>query len=65
MKTRYGIDIWADDNFIIDDGLVKVNYDIKPSLISIVTLSAKLLKPCRLIFNNFIYFHPHLIQSHS
>lgn len=33
---NYGIDIWSDDNFIIEDGLAKVNYDCKPSLISIV-----------------------------
>ena len=32
----YGINIWSDDNFIIEDGLAKVNYDCKPSLISIV-----------------------------
>ena len=35
MKN-YGIDIWADDNFIIDEGVVKVNYASKPSLISMV-----------------------------
>jgi arginine decarboxylase len=34
--NNYGIDIWADDNFIIEDGLVKVNNQAKPSLISIV-----------------------------
>ncbi len=34
--NNYGIDIWSDDNFIIEDGLAKVNYDCKPSLISIV-----------------------------
>ncbi|MDD2896836.1 MAG: biosynthetic arginine decarboxylase [Aliarcobacter sp.] len=33
---NYGIDIWSDDNFIIEDGLAKINYDCKPSLISIV-----------------------------
>jgi arginine decarboxylase len=32
----YGIKIWSDDNFIIEDGLAKINYDCKPSLISIV-----------------------------
>ncbi len=34
--TNYGIDIWSDDNFIIEDGLAKVNYNSKPSLISLV-----------------------------
>ncbi|MDD2888767.1 MAG: biosynthetic arginine decarboxylase [Aliarcobacter sp.] len=33
---NYGIDIWSDDNFIIEDGLAKINYNCKPSLISIV-----------------------------
>jgi len=32
----YGIDIWSDDNFIIEDGLAKVNFENKPSLISLV-----------------------------
>jgi len=34
--NNYGIDIWSDDNFIIEDGLAKVNFDCNPSLISIV-----------------------------
>jgi arginine decarboxylase len=34
--NNYGIDIWGDDNFIIEDGEVKINYASKPSLISIV-----------------------------
>ncbi len=34
--NNYGIDIWSDDNFVIEDGLAKVNYKCKPSLISIV-----------------------------
>ena len=34
--NNYGIDIWSDDNFMIEDGLAKINYDCKPSLISIV-----------------------------
>lgn len=33
---NYGIDIWADDNFIIDEGVVKLNYASKPSLVSMV-----------------------------
>ena len=34
--NNYGIDIWGDDNFIIDDGVVKLNYSSTPSLIDIV-----------------------------
>ncbi|QKJ23444.1 biosynthetic arginine decarboxylase [Poseidonibacter lekithochrous] len=34
--NNYGIDIWSDDNFIIEEGLAKVNFASKPSLISIV-----------------------------
>lgn len=33
---NYGIDIWADDNFIIEDGVLKLNYASKPSLIDMV-----------------------------
>ncbi|WP_428023188.1 biosynthetic arginine decarboxylase [Arcobacter sp.] len=36
MVNNYGIDIWSDDNFIIEDGLAKINFDCKPTLISIV-----------------------------
>lgn len=32
----YGIKFWSDDDFIIDEGVVKVNYKSKPSLIDIV-----------------------------
>ncbi len=35
MKN-YGIDIWADDNFIVEHGVVKINYASKPSLIDMV-----------------------------
>jgi len=34
--NNYGIDIWGDDNFIIDDGAVKLNYASKSKLIDIV-----------------------------
>ena len=34
--NNYGINIWSDDNFIIEDGEAKINYASKPSLISIV-----------------------------
>ena len=31
----YGIDIWGNNNFIIDKGLVKVNHKSTPSLLEI------------------------------
>ena len=34
--NNYGIDIWGDDNFIIENGLVKINYENNPTLIDIV-----------------------------
>lgn len=33
---NYGIDIWGEDNFIIENGLVKLNHASKPALINIV-----------------------------
>ena len=33
---NYGIDIWGDDNFVIEDGVVKVNQGSKPALITLV-----------------------------
>lgn len=33
---NYGIDIWADDNFFIEDGVLKLNYASKPALIDMV-----------------------------
>ncbi|MCG3655175.1 biosynthetic arginine decarboxylase [Aliarcobacter butzleri] len=36
MNSKYGIDIWSDGNFFIEDGLAKINHDCKPSIISIV-----------------------------
>ncbi len=35
MKNLYGIDIWSDNNFIIKDGSVSVNYKGEPSLLEI------------------------------
>jgi len=35
MKENYGIDIWGEDNFIIDNDNVVVNYKSKPSLYEI------------------------------
>ena len=34
MKN-YGLDIWSNDNFIIEDGELKLNYKSKPSLLEI------------------------------
>ncbi len=34
--NNYGIEIWGDDNFIIDGSLVVVNKDSKPSLLNII-----------------------------
>ncbi|MCT7633493.1 biosynthetic arginine decarboxylase [Aliarcobacter butzleri] len=36
MNSKYGIDIWSDGNFFIEDGVAKINHDCKPSIISIV-----------------------------
>ena len=36
MKNNYGIDIWGDNNFIIDKDVVRINYGDKPALIDIV-----------------------------
>lgn len=33
---NYGIDIWGENNFIIENGLVKVNHASKPALINLV-----------------------------
>ncbi len=33
---NYGIDIWGEGNFIVENGLVKVNHASKPSLINLV-----------------------------
>lgn len=33
---KFGLNIWSDDNFTIDDSLLNVNYKSKPSLLNIV-----------------------------
>jgi len=33
--NNYGIDIWGENNFMIDQGMIKVNYKSSPSLIEI------------------------------
>ena len=36
ILQRYGLEIWGDDNFFVEDGLVKINYKSSPSLLEIV-----------------------------
>ncbi len=54
----FGIDIWANNNFIIEDGLIKLNYKSKPSILNIVKEIRKNNSkgPILLIF-------PHLIKK--
>ena len=35
MNNRYGIDIWSDNNFIIKDSTININYKNQPSLLEI------------------------------
>jgi arginine decarboxylase len=56
--NNYGIDIWADDNFIIEDGVVKINYASKPSLIEMVKEIREQDYKGPLLFR-----FPHLIQK--
>lgn len=37
MQQPYGLEIWGDQNFIIHDGLVHVNYKSSPALLDITT----------------------------
>ena len=34
--SDYGINYWANDNFVIDDGKIKINYKSQPAIIDIV-----------------------------
>ncbi len=55
---NYGIDIWADDNFIIEDGVVKLNYASNPALINMVKeIREKDFK------GPLLFRFPHLIQK--
>jgi len=56
--NNYGIDIWADDNFIIEEGVVKVNHASKPSLIEMVKEIREQDYKGPLLFR-----FPHLIQK--
>jgi len=56
--NNYGIDIWGDENFKIEDGLVKLNYQDNPSLIGIVNSVRKEGNTGPLILR-----FPHIIQK--
>ena len=54
----FGIDIWANENFIIEDGEVKLNYKSKPSIFQI----AKTLRDDG-VRGPMIFRFPHLIHK--
>ena len=56
--NNYGINIWSDDNFIIEDGEVKLNYKSKPSLLQI---SKEIRSPG--IKGPLLLRFPHLIKK--
>jgi len=56
--NNYGVDIWGDDNFIIDGDVVKINYKNKPSLIDIVQTIRKEGNTGPLILR-----FPHIVQK--
>ncbi len=56
--NNYGIDIWADDNFLIEEGVVKINHASKPSLIEMVKEIREKDYKGPLLFR-----FPHLIQK--
>jgi arginine decarboxylase len=55
---NFGLDIWSNDNFIIEDGEVKLNYKSKPSLLKIAQEIR--LKDVR---GPMIFRFPHLIKK--
>ncbi len=54
----YAIDIWSDENFFIDKGLVKVNHKSSPSLLEITQAIRK-----RNIRGPLVLRFPHLIEK--
>jgi len=56
--NNYGVDIWGDDNFIIDGDVVKINYKNKSSLIDIVQTIRKEGNTGPLILR-----FPHIVQK--
>ncbi len=63
---KYGLDIWADDNFIIEGDKVKVNYASKPSLLEIVDnlRSQDIRGPMLLRFPHLIHKQLDLMHHH-
>jgi len=37
LRRDYGLSIWGDDNFIVKDDTVNLNYGIKPSILEITS----------------------------
>ena len=56
--NNFGIDIWANDNFFIEDGEVKLNYRSQPSLLKITQQIRK-----KNIKGPMILRFPHLIKK--
>ena len=55
---NYGLDIWSNNNFIIDDGEVKLNYKSQPSILKIVQeIRAKDVR------GPMLFRFPHLIKK--
>ena len=57
-QDEYCLECWSQDNFIVDSGVVKINYGSKPSLLEIVEMAKKnnLQTPILIRF-------PHLIEK--
>ncbi|RXK01081.1 arginine decarboxylase [Arcobacter sp. CECT 8986] len=56
--NNFGIDLWSNNNFFIEDGLLKINHKNKPSLISLVKEIRKQNYKGPLLFR-----FPHLIEK--
>jgi len=54
----YGIDIWGNDNFIIDEGVIRINYKSSPSLLDITNKAR-----AKDIRGPLILRFPHLIEK--
>ena len=56
--NNFGLDIWSNNNFIIEDGEVKLNYKSKPSILNIVQeIRAKDVR------GPMLFRFPHLIKK--
>jgi arginine decarboxylase len=56
--NNYGLDIWGDDNFIIEDGLLKLNHISKPSFKHIIKEITK-----DKLSNPIILRFPHIVKK--